>query len=93
VYKQVLRNLENVTSGQLSKDDVADAIIQVSQENNNPLSQMQTNALVNLIYKSSDVEETGFINRTQLKDGIIKNMDKLKVVTETSKPTTDPIIA
>lgn len=76
-----MKNLEGVSSAQISKEDIQKAIAWVAEENGKQITQSQTNALVNLIYKSADAEETGMINRVQLKEAMIANKDKLNMIT------------
>jgi hypothetical protein len=47
-----------------------------------------------LIYKSADAEDTGFIDRVQLKDAMIKNKEKMNVITEEApQPQTNSVVA
>ena len=81
-----MKNLENLSSDKISKEDVQEAIAQVAKDNGNQITQSQTNALVNLIYKSADAENTGVIDRVQLKEAMIANTEKMNSITEESLP-------
>ena len=68
-----MKNLEGFSSAQISKEEVQEAITQVAADNGNHITQSQSEALVNLIYKSADAEDTGVIDRVQLKEAMIAN--------------------
>ena len=81
-----MKSLEGLSSSQISKADIQEAIAQVAEDNGNQISQSQTDALVNLIYKSADSENTGVIDRVQLLESMIENKVKMNVITEESMP-------
>ena len=49
--------------------------------------------MVDLIYKSADAEDTGVIDRVQLKEAMIANSDKMIAITEESLPQTNAVVA
>jgi len=49
--------------------------------------------LVDLIYKSADSEDTGIIDRVQLKEAMIANKEKMNTITEDNLPQTNAIVA
>jgi len=77
----------------ISKEDVQEAIAQVTEDNGNQITQSQTDALVNLIYKSADVENAGVIDRVQLKEAMIANSDKMNSIAEDILPQTNAVVA
>jgi hypothetical protein len=46
-----------------------------------------------LIYQNADSDRLGNLNREQIKDAIITNMDKISISTEASVTQAEPIIA
>ena len=46
-----------------------------------------------MIYKSADANKSGFINKDQLKEAILSNMDKVEMIAESSTlPDSNPIV-
>ena len=57
------------------------------------MTQPQSDALVNQIYNSADADNTGFIDRVQLKEAMIANSVMMNVLTEDILPQTNAVVA
>jgi hypothetical protein len=80
----ILRNLERVEGGHINQEDLVKAITQVTVETNHPISKSQTDALANIILKSAGAyEETNAaVDRKQIKEAILSNLDKVSIINE-----------
>jgi len=45
-----------------------------------------------MIYTSADSEDSGIINRVELKEAIIANMDKVSIITDFFNPSNEAVI-
>jgi len=45
-----------------------------------------------MIYTSADSEDSGIINRVELKEAIIANMDKVSIITDFVNPSNEAVI-
>jgi Ca2+-binding EF-hand superfamily protein len=106
VCKAIMKNLEEVGSGLISKEELMDTIIAVSEANGKTVGQAQANALVNALFNSQNAARQSGIDRQQVKQAIFDNVAKVKAVTEvkegaatkgrmesTSAPKTNPLLS
>jgi len=62
-----MKSLEGVSSGLISKEDLRDTIVDVSEANGRTVGQAQANALVNVIFNSQNASKQSGIDRQQVK--------------------------
>jgi len=74
VYQQVLRKLESVSTVQIPRKKVEDAIAEVAEDNGNHISQAKTSDLANMILKSANTDKAGAIYRVSLR----KQLSRIK---------------
>jgi hypothetical protein len=48
--------------------------------------------MVKMIYTSAKSDQSGVINRVELKEGIMANMDKVSVITESMNSSNDAVV-
>jgi len=101
-----MKSLEEVSSGLISKEELRDTIIAVSEANDKTVGQAQANALVNVLFNSQNATKQSGIDRQQVKQAIFANVAKVKAVTEVkegvvskggkesmSAPKTNPLLS
>ena len=74
-------------SGQITKENLVQALQEVSQQNNRPITQAQATALSNKVYSGEST-----MNRVQLKEAILKNAEIVQVISTESVAATNPIV-
>jgi Ca2+-binding EF-hand superfamily protein len=93
VYHKVLSKLEHINKADISPKELKDAILKVCQDNGTVINASQSDALVNILYKSADSTSTGKLNRSQIKDAILSNMDKVAIIQDQTLPHINPVLS
>ena len=67
---QIMRQLESIQNATITFEDLNGAITQVQEENGIQLSPAQTSSLVKSIFNNADIQHTGSVTRTQVREAL-----------------------
>ena len=93
VSSKILQALEQSESGTVSKQDLKEAVKQVSTQNGKTVDSGSANAFVDKIFMQADSTRSGKVTRAQLRNAINANeIEASQVISESTLPATSATI-